>query len=323
MMRFILGAVAVLTVIYGGYWFVGQGAVERGAAAAFAEMEARGIEATHEGISTVGFPSRFDTTVTAPRLRDPASGIGWAAPWLQVFALSYRPNAVIALLPDEQTLLLGDRTVAVAAEDIRASASVGLSPALPFDDLTVEAEAVNLTGDAGWQAGLARALVAARRAAVEAPAYDLWFEATDITLPATGAPDLPAVVPVLRLDGTVTLDREIDRNTTAVRPTGLDLRNFVVDLGATGLQAEGVLTFDASGVPEGSVTITLRDWQRAIGIAVAAGIVPPGAAGMAERAAAVMAEGAADLTTALVFEAGQMRLGPLPLGPAPVLFPPM
>lgn len=322
-MRFILGVVALLAVLYGGYWFVGQGAVERGAAAAFAEMEARGIEATHEGIATVGFPSRFDTTVTTPRLRDPVTGLGWTAPWMQVFALSYMPNAVIALLPDEQTILLPDQTVAVAAEDIRASASVGFSPALPFDDLTVQSGPLTLTGETGWQAGLARALVALRRAGVEAPAYDLWVEATDITLPAGVAPDLPDMVPVLRLDGTVTLDREIDRHTTAARPVAVDLRTLVVDLGETGVQAEGNLTFDASGVPEGTVTITLRDWQRAIGFAVAAGLVPPGAAGMAERAAAVMAGGDVDLTTALVFEAGQMRLGPLPLGPAPALLPPL
>jgi hypothetical protein len=321
-MRFILGVVMVLAVLYGGYWFVGQGAAERGAVAAFVEMEARGFEARHEGISTVGFPSRFDTTVTAPLLRDPVTGIGWTAPWLQVFALSYRPNAVIAYLPNEQTVLLPDQTVAITGADIRASASVGFSPALPFEDLTVQSGAITFTGATGWQAGLARALVAMRRAAAEAPAYDLWFEATDITLPTDGTTGLPTALPVLRLDGTVTLDREIDRHTTAARPTAFDLRTIVLDFGETGLQAEGALTFDASGVPEGTVTFILRDWQRAIDIAVAAGLVPPGAAGMAERAAAVMAGGESDLTTALVFEAGQMRLGPLPLGPAPAFLPP-
>ena len=32
--------------------------------------------AEREALSVVGFPSRFDVTVTAPRLSDPARGIG-------------------------------------------------------------------------------------------------------------------------------------------------------------------------------------------------------------------------------------------------------
>ena len=103
-MKFLLGLVTALAVLYGGYWFVGQRAVERGAAAAFDQMAADGWEATHAGISTIGFPSRFDTTVTAPRLVDMATGVGWEAPWIQVFALSYLPNEVIALFPEEQAI---------------------------------------------------------------------------------------------------------------------------------------------------------------------------------------------------------------------------
>lgn len=322
-MKFLLGLVTALAVLYGGYWFVGQRAVERGAAAAFDQMAAEGWEATHAGISTIGFPSRFDTTVTAPRLVDTATGMGWEAPWIQVFALSYLPNEVIALFPEEQAILLPDGRVSVRSEAMRASAKVGLSTRRPFDNVTIESGPLTLAGDAGWQAGLARALFAVRQAASGAADYDLWLEATDIRLPDSGNAALPAMLPVVRVDALVTLDQAIDRQMQpGARVQGVQLRDIVVDFGATGLIARGALTLDAAGIPEGVVDLTVRDWRAALAIAVAAGAVPPGIAGLAERAGALLAGGQADLTAPLAFTAGQMRLGPVPLGPAPSFYPP-
>ncbi len=94
-----------------------------------------------------------------------------------------------------------------------------------------------------------------------------------------------------------------------------------MDFGATGLIAKGALTFDAAGIPEGTVDLTVRDWRAALAIAVAAGMVPPGVAGLAETAGTLLAGGQADLTAPLAFTAGQMRLGPVPLGPAPSFYP--
>lgn len=320
-MRFLLGLVTVLALLYGGYWFVGQNAVERGAAAAFVQMEAEGWDASHQGIATRGFPSRFDTTVTAPRLLDPATGTGWEAPWLQVFALSYLPNEVIALFPDQQTVILPGDRIDIRAQDMRASARVGLSTALPFDNVTIESGPLTLAGETGWQAGLARALFALRRTDTGTADYDIWFEGTDIALPETGGnAALPRNLPVLRLDGTFTLDQPIDRQMQpGARVESIALRQALVDFGTTGLRAEGALTLNAAGIPQGSINLTIRDWRAALAIAVAAGAVPPSMAGLAERAGGLLAGGGTDLSAPLVFDAGQMRLGPVPLGPAPAL----
>ncbi len=321
-MKFLLGLVTALAVLYGGYWFVGQRAVERGAVAAFDQLAADGWDATHAGISTIGFPSRFDTTVTAPRLVDQATGMGWEAPWIQVFALSYLPNEVIALFPEEQAILLPQGRVTVRSDAMRASAKVGLSTRLPFDNVTVESGPLTLMGDGGWQAGLARALVAVRQAPTGPADYDLWLEGTDIRLPDSGNPALPQSMPVVRLDAQVTLDQAIDRRMQpGARVERVLLRDIVVDFGATGLIAKGDLTIDAAGIPEGVIDLTVRDWRSALAIAVAAGAVPPGIAGLAERAGALLAGGQADLSAPLAFTAGQMRLGPVPLGPAPSLYP--
>ena len=320
-MRFLLGLVAVLALLFGGYWFAGHEALNRGTAAAFAQLQADGIEATHEGIATRGFPARFETTITAPRLRDPATGVGWTAPLLELFALSYRPNEVIALFPAEQTLILPREEVGIRAEAMRASGRVGLLPAMPLDNVTLESGPLTLAGDRGWQAGLAGLLMALRRSDRGPADYDLWVEGRDITLSAPGLGALAQTVPSLRVDAALTLDQPIDR---ALRPdarlTALTLRQAVVDLGTTGLSAEGALTLDAAGVPTGTVNLTVRDWRGALSFAVAAGLVPAQIATLAERAGAFMAGGEADLTAPLVFDAGQMRLGPMPLGAAPALY---
>jgi hypothetical protein len=318
-MRFLLWLVGILALLYGGYWFVGQRAVERGAASAFSQMQAEGWEVAYDDIATRGFPSRFDTTVTAPRLVDPVSGTGWEAPWLQVLALSYLPNEVIAVFPETQTVLLPGDRIDIASQDMRASARVGLSAALPFDNVTVQTGPVTLSGETGWQAGLARALFALRHAASGGADYDIWFEGTDIALPEAGLnAALPRTLPVLRLDGTFTLDQPIDRHMQpGARLQALTLRQALVDFGATGLRADGALTFNPEGIPQGSIDLTIRDWRAALAIAVAAGAVPPSMAGLAERAGGLLAAGGTDLSAPLVFDAGQMRLGPVPLGPAP------
>jgi hypothetical protein len=320
-MRFLLGLVAVLFLLFGGYWVAGQQMLNRGAAAGFAQLQAEGLEATHAGISTGGFPARFDTTVTAPRLHDPATGLGWEAPWLRLHALSYMPTEVIALFPDTQVLTLPRERVDIRAEGMRASGRVGFAPSLPLANVTIESGPLTLAGDSGWQAGIAGLVMALRQAASGPADYDLWVEGTDITLTAPGFGGVPQAVQALRVDAAMTLDQPINR---ALRPdarlTALTLRQAVIDLGATGLSAEGAITLDAAGVPTGTLTLTMRDWRGAVAFAAGAGLVPPQAVRLVETAGALMAGGGADLTAPLVFEEGRMRLGAVPLGPAPALY---
>lgn len=320
-MRFLLGLVAALALLYGGYWLVGQRSVERGAAAAIAQMQAGGWEVSHEGIATGGFPSRFDTTISGLRVLDPASGVGWEAPWLRFVALSYQPNEVIALFPQEQSVILPAERIEIRSEGLRGSGKVGLSAAMAFDSVTLESGPLSAQSRAGWTVDLARALFALRRSETGTADYDLWFEGTDLGIATARLGALPEAVAAVRIDGTVTLDQPITRVMgREARLTALNLRQATVDFGATGFVAEGGLTFDAAGVPTGTVNLTIRDWRAALAVAGAAGILPGPMAGIAGSAGALLARGSTDLTAPLILEGGQMRLGPVPLGPAPALY---
>ena len=90
-MRGLIWLTVILAGLWGGWWLVGSRGVEAAARGWFDAEVAQGRVATYETLAVRGFPSRFDVTVTAPRLSDPARGIGWQAPFVQVFSLSYKP----------------------------------------------------------------------------------------------------------------------------------------------------------------------------------------------------------------------------------------
>ena len=155
-MRALIWITAVLSLAYGGYWAVASSQVRAGATQALDEMRAEG-RADYSALSLTGFPSRFDLTITDPVFA--GAQASWRAPFLQVFALSYRPNHIIAVWPHEQTLAVAGQRIAVTSDDMRASAVFGAQTALPLDRSTFVAGALRLglgRGLGPWPCGTAR-----------------------------------------------------------------------------------------------------------------------------------------------------------------------
>lgn len=334
-MRWLTIIVAVLAAIYGGYWFYTRGAVEDGIASVLAQAEARGrVEISHDGWSTTGFPSRFDTTFDTLRIEDRATGLAWQAPWFQVFALSYRPNEVIAVWPETQTLVAGGQQVRLTSDRMRASARVRPNTALSFDRATLEVDAPRLRWTDG-QAELAAArLLAAMRSAPDLPnGYDLFFDAQSISLPAPlrarldPAGDLPPLIGRVRMDAAARLDQPLDRFAGGEAPVGIEgltLRELSATWGQISLSMIGEVTADAAGVAQGSLTLSITGWREALDMAARAGLVDEGfdvtLANMGEQLDETP-QIPETLTVTLVMDQGRARLGPLPLGPAPRLRP--
>ena len=98
-MRALIGVVVVLVTLWSGYWFVGSRGVEAGLAAWIDARRAEGWVAEYSDISTIGYPNRFDTTISDLALADPATGLAWNMPFFQILTLSYTPNHIIAVFP--------------------------------------------------------------------------------------------------------------------------------------------------------------------------------------------------------------------------------
>lgn len=314
-MRALFWIAATLVALYGGYWFVGQNQVETRAAQALDALEARGWEVDYASLNTTGFPSRFDTTVTGLRLASPDGQLVWEAPFFQVFALSYRPNEVIAVWPPEERLTVAGRPVDIAADRLRASAAVGLSAALPLRDAVVESGPLAATGE-GWEARIARLLAAIRREpGGPEGAYDLWLEATDLA--ATG---LPATLPLLRLDARMLLGAPLDRMLAGPPPLlALDIREARVQPGAASLTASGSLAPDAEGVLEGELLLVLDDWRAMLDLAEQAGLLGEASRLPFENALAAVADAEGRIELPLTFADGWVSALGLPLIEAPRL----
>ncbi len=315
-MRLMLWIVAGLTALYCGYWALASRAIRGEAGAMLAAMRAEGT-ADAAAIEVAGFPARFDVTLEAPRFASPDGGFRWAAPELRLYTLAYRPQHVIAVLPEEQVIGLGPETITVTAPDFSASAVFGLSAALPLDHAQTVGRAVALASDAGWGLAADEVRAAIRRGEGEAE-QRIGVELLGLALsglPAevvTAGGALPARGERFHLDATLGLDRPLDRFAVAggLRIRSAEITALALDWGPAGLSAKGAVALSDEGVPEGRLDLSLRNWRAVLTLGVALGLVRPETAPTVERAAESLARLGGDaevLALPLVFAGGNFR----------------
>jgi hypothetical protein len=338
-MRKLLFLLVLGTVLWSGYWFAGSSAVRTGAETFFADAAAQGLVAEKSGLAVRGFPNRFDLQVDGLRLADPAAGTAWEAPFVQVFAMTWKPWHIIAALPPEQVVTLPDQAVTLRAEGLRASLRARPATDLPLAAVIVESGAVTATSTAGWTAGAARA-VASISADEEVPgagdapnAYVLSLDAADLT-PDPAATQailaeagLPPRIGTLRVLATATTTAPLDRFAGDSRPrlAALKLTDLTVLWGDLTVTAAGDIAPDDAGLAAGRIDFSVTNWQPLVPAMVAAGAIKPELAQTVQTMLTALARDTGDenvLKLPLVLQDGRMSLGPLPLGPAPLMLPP-
>lgn len=323
-MRKLTILVLAVAAIYAGYWFVGASAAERAAKAAVSNMQAQGWSIEASDISTAGFPSRFDTTITDLTALSPDQRIGWTAPYVQALALSYKPNEVIIAFPAQHVLQLNGQDIALTTDGFRASASIAPAPSTPLAQATAELASARIafTNDITLTTG--KGLAALRRSEGEA-SYDAYFDLRDIGLPThlvAAMGDVARGISQITVDADVVLDRPLDRHAgtgSAPQLDAIDLTALTIQWGAMSLRGKGQINIDPSGIPTGRITLSLRGWDQMIDAATRLGLIDPGLVQTAKTMATTMALGSDTLDLPLIFENGLAFAGPIPLGPAPHL----
>ena len=324
-MRVILWVVLGLGVLWAGYWVAGSRAVAGGVTQWFAQAGDQGIEASQSGVAVGGFPNRFDLTVTDPHLRDPATGWGWQAPFAQVFAMTWKPWHVIAALPNDQKIIAPDQVIDLKSDKMQASVRLVPSADLPLAEVVVDGQDLLATSDKGWTVAV-KSFVAAM-SSDGATAQHLGLNVLDVTPDAALSALLPELGPVItmaHLDATATLTAPLDRHMDQTQPKlgTLKLSEFVMIWGKLTIAASGQVAPDANGLAMGKLQFRLQNWRSVPALMVATGLVLPGMGDTITRGLDMLAKSGKDpevLEIALVFAEGWMSLGPLPLGPAPVL----
>lgn len=317
-MRGLLWVTVVLAVLWGGWWVVGS----RGAkAAAEGWLDGRG---RYETLTVAGFPNRFDVTVTGVELIDAASGIGWSAPFAQVFAMTWKPWHLIAALPGGQEISLPGGVVILDGKAMRGSLLLVPGADLALTEAVVEGADLTLSPSPGVVTGAAKLVASVRADDSRAQGYRLGASLQSLALAPEWAAvaGLPPLLDEVFFDANIALTAPIDRHMAASRPalTWLDLTAARVNWGALKLSAKGGFATDAAGFAEGKIDIRVENWRYLPPVLVASGVIGEGFAPALTRALEVMA-GHGDapdvLTLPLIAKAGRMSLGPFPLGPAP------
>ncbi|MEI4231786.1 DUF2125 domain-containing protein [Roseovarius sp. D22-M7] len=330
-MRILLAVIVIAALGWSAYWWIGQRALMRGYADWFEARRAEGWVAEASEIRVRGFPNRFDTGFSDLVLADPATGLAWEAPYFQINALSYRPNHVIAVWPDEQLVATPQQKYRVETRDMRASLRIAPSTDLAPENLTLTAEFLQVTPEA--RAGDTTALTSLTLAGArqQGTSYRLGLSAEGLNLapPWRDRLDpegrLPAQISGLEADLTVTFDKVWNRSAIEVaRPQPTRIEVDLVDglWGQLHLQAAGAVEVPPEGRPEGEITLKARNWRDMIAVAQAAGALPESLASTVENSLGLLARmngNRETLDIPLTFSGGRVRLGPIPLGRAPVL----
>lgn len=299
-MRILVWITLAAAALWAGWWVVGSRVALRGAEAAFAAAPETGWQATNDGIAVAGFPNRFDLTITGPAIaRD---GWGWRGPFLQVFALAWRPTQIIAAFPETQTLTLAGADVPLTVAKMQASLALA---GAALDRATLAAEAPVLAGIAA-----ASATLAIRVEPHDPRLYRLGAEVLDIAMPSDLRPEgLPPVARRLYLDANVMISAPLDRQAATAPPRveTLQIAQAFLAWGDLMMGVNGVLRPDAEGLAAGRLAVTLSDPALAGAVLTRAGLLPRGAVPPSNLP--------------LVLAGGRIRLGPFDLGPAPRLSP--
>jgi len=188
-----------------------------------------------------------------------------------------------------------------------------------------------LKTDSGLEFGMASVLAAMRLAPDTIQTYNAFLDARSIALPE----DLrrfidptnlqPAFVQNLRLDGDFDTSSPIALNGPAgntVEILMVRIKEFSVNWGEMSVTAIGDVTPDANGVPNGSMSLSARNWQQGLDLAVANGMVNADRRFLVNEIVSNLDETPHipdTLTLTLQITDGMMTLGGYPLGPFPSL----
>lgn len=331
-MRFLLTLILLAAVGWSGYWFIGaegsQSAFERW----IDQRRDDGWVAEYGDLAVRGFPNRFDTTFTDLSLADPETGLAWQAPLFQLLALSYRPNSVIAIWPRAQMIATPQGKYQLSSDDMRASLTLQPNAQLALERTTLTAENLIVTASNPPETASVGALtLAAERNEGSDATYRLGLAADKVkpSAPWLKRVDprgtLPDTLHALKADLTVTFDKPWNRAAIEVarpQPRRIDLKLAQARWGQLDLQLAGSVDVDEGGQPKGQITVKARNWRDILDLAVASGAIPEGLGSTLEDALGLMAGLSGNPNTLdipLDFRNGRMLLGPVPIGPAPVL----
>ncbi|MGB3409370.1 MAG: DUF2125 domain-containing protein [Jannaschia sp.] len=313
MMRILTILTLVAALGWGGWWFVGARTIRTTVEASIASARDEGWRVDLADLTVTGFPNRFDTRISRLDLDTPDRQWGLVAPFLQVFALSYRPNRIIAIPASDLSVRTPSGPVAVTYADLRASATVSLVGGADLTRATVVTEALDARGR-DWTVTLASGQVAMRSG--PAPdSYDLAATFDDLALETDRLdPRLPERIDAFDLDATVTLDGPVAEGGQFL---AANLRRLEGAWDGIRLGVGGVMEVAPSGFLTGDLVLSVEGWRDLLALAETFDVPPAQLALLSGGFGELEQDGRVDVP--LTLRDGAIYFGAIPLAPLPRL----
>jgi len=335
-MRGLVIGLGVVSVLWTGLWLGASALAKRGVNDWVASRQQVGQMAGHDGLSVQGWPGRLTLTLDAPYYADPWTGLSWVGPRAQVTLDALKPTALRAEMPGVQTLHTPAGTLTLSTDALEAEVALAGTD-LALDSVGLRARLFDLAGPDG--AGLRFDSFELDLHRGDAPArYMLDWRMTAIrpdpartTLPGAEGAEMPGTIDRVGLRAALDLTAPLDRHAgVRAEPPALQALRFddiALDWGRAEITGTGALAPDARGFAEGEIVLNVRNWPDLIAVAVALDWLDAELAPTWTRFLTLLQdetpEAAAEgvLVARLRFGGGRARLGPIPLGPAPLMVP--
>lgn len=323
-MRFLVRLIVIVAVIWCAWWALASWGVHRGISDVIASGKKDGWQGE---VRQAGFPFRIRSDLSDLVLRDTESDVTLRTQALAVSAPAYWPGYLTVDLP--QTPITVDTnftTFTLEATEAEAGLRVHPGTSLQLESLRAQS--------GGWR------VAAGPNAIVEGQTLDLLLNQTAddplvysvtlmaedlapgelVRLPLQLPTDWPEVFDAFDVKSRVGFDRPLDRTAGDGAPPQIrSLVLEVVDLtwGDISLRASGTLDVDETGLPDGTITVSLANWRVLLGLAEGAGFLSGSALTQAEIFMAAFANQAGspdDLDLELNFAEGRLSSNGVPLG---------
>jgi hypothetical protein len=330
-MRRLIGAVIVAALLVGGVWGAAMWSLSSSVSGWLEARRSEGWQAETASLSRGGFPEALRLGLNDLALADPETGLAFRADRLTITARTLWPGDVALLLPQTPLRLASpEGAVDLGFDTGRADLNLAPGSALELENLSFTSGPVQARNAKG---GLLAASSSELRMAQgdSRDTYDVTLSFDQFTpgvVPrkALLVPDTwPLVFTALEARATVRFERPWDRRAiedARPQPHRIDLHNAEAHWGEVRLRLTGALDVDAGGVPTGEMVVRAENWQAMLDLAETAGLLPPDMRGTVQNVLTSLAAGSGrtnDLDVTLTFENGLIRLGFLPLAPAPRL----
>ena len=256
-MRLLLIITSLLALIWSSYWIVFSVKLKSEVSDFIESHNSDQWVVDYSDLSIKGFPNRFDITLNKLYIRDNDLSVTWLLPYFQILSLSYKPNHLILVFPNTQTLENGNNKIIFNTTDMLASLSFMDYKFSELDQFILSIEKSELKGPKRKILNTTALNFAVKQNKTRNGNYHLGFRGNDIQLNLTEKNNFNFIFDVemalKELNG-LTNKKMPKISTVDIKALNLSSPNFNIN-------GNGKASFNDNNIKDGVLNIKAKNWR--------------------------------------------------------------